>query len=144
MGLEWREFVKQEFIKTDNDFTKKLPINSINLATFGLVSEATTFVLVRYDGGIHLRPHRGGLPELRKDLKKSSRPGGGFNVDKAMKTLNQFAEEWEKEIKESNNWKKMVKIAEKEGNIIDKEDFDEKMEGSSSSLASKLKNLFKF
>ncbi len=144
MAQEWREFVKQEFIRTDNDFTKKLPLNSINLSTYGLISEATTFVPVRLEDKVHIRPLPGGLGELRKDLQQSPRPGGGFSVDKALKTLTQFAEEWEKSIKENNKWEEMVELAENEGRVLDGADYEEMTREESSSFISKLRDMFKF
>ncbi|MFP3953689.1 MAG: hypothetical protein ACLFVS_06155 [Candidatus Acetothermia bacterium] len=144
MALEWREFVKQEFIRTDNDFTKKLPINSINLSTYGLISEATTFVPVRLQDEVHIRPLPGGLSELRKDLQKSPRPGGGFSVDNALQTLTQFADEWEKSIKENKKWERMVELAENEGKVLAGKEYEERTKEEGSSFLSSLRNIFKF
>jgi len=143
MSRKWRNLVKPEYIKTDRDFTEKLPLESINLSTFGLISEATTFAPVRdEDGEIHIRPLQGGLSELRKDLKNSPRPGGNFNLDQAISALTQFAEEWEKSIKEKNKWKEMINLAEEEGSVVDHSELAELTENRGSFL-SKIKNIFK-
>jgi len=141
MANSWREYVKQEFMKADNEFVEKLPMNSIDLSTFGLISEATSFVPVRMEGEIHLRPLPGGLSALRKDLKDSPRPGGGFDLDSAIQTLNAFGEEWEEVIKEKKKWEEMVKMAEDEGQIMEQTEYEEKSETGSSFL-DKFKNMF--
>ncbi len=141
MAKKWREYVKQEFMKSDSEFVKKLPINSIDLSTFGLISEATSFVPVRMEEGIHLRPLPGGLAALRDDLKDSPRPGGGFDLDSAVDTLTQFAEEWEERIKDKNKWKKMIELAEQEGQVMEMSVYEEEAE-TSTSLMDKFKGLF--
>lgn len=142
MAKKWREYVKQEFMKADNEFVGKLPLNSIDLSTFGLISEATTFVPVRIDGEVHLRPLPGGLTALRNDIQDSPRPGGGFGVDEAVKTLTSFAEEWEEVIKEKKKWEKMVELAEEENQIMGKEEYKRESKTKTSFL-DKVKDLFK-
>ncbi|MFB6214700.1 MAG: hypothetical protein ABEI54_02420, partial [Candidatus Bipolaricaulia bacterium] len=73
MARAWREYVKQEFMKADSEFVEELPMNSIDISTFGLISEATSFVPVRIDGEVHLRPLPGGLSALRDDIQDSPR-----------------------------------------------------------------------
>jgi len=141
MAKAWREYVKQEFMKADNEFVEKLPMNSIDLSTFGLISEATSFVPVRIEGEVHLRPLPGGLAALRNDLQDSPRPGGGFDLDAAVKTLTAFGEEWEEEIRDKQKWEKMLELAEEEGQIMEQEDYEEQSEKKSSFL-DKLKNIF--
>ena len=141
MAKAWREYVKQEFMKADNEFVEKLPMNSIDLSTFGLISEATSFVPVRIEGEVHLRPLPGGLAALRNDLQDSPRPGGGFDLDAAVKTLTAFGEEWEEEIRDNQKWEKMLELAEEEGQIMEQEDYEEQSEKKSSFL-DKLKNIF--
>ncbi len=142
MAKAWGEYVKQEFMKADNDFVENLPKNSIDLSTFGLISEATSFVPVKIEGEVHLRPLPGGLSALRKDIQDSSRPGGGFDLDAAVKTLTLFGEEWEKKIKEKKKWDEMVDLAEEEGQIMEQAEYEEQTETKSSFL-DKIKSLFK-
>ncbi|MCF7875824.1 hypothetical protein K9M06_02095 [Candidatus Bipolaricaulota bacterium] len=141
MAKKWREYVKQEFMKADSEFVKKLPVNSIDLSTFGLISEATSFVPVRIEDEIHIKPLPGGLAALRDDIKDSPRPGGGFDLDTAVETLTQFAEEWEERIKENNKWDEMIKLAEKEDQVMDGSVYAEERETKSSFL-DKFKGLF--
>ncbi len=142
MAKAWRNYVKQEFMKADNEFVEELPMNSIDLSTFGLISEATTFVLVRFDGEIRLKPLPSGLSALRNDIQSSNRPGGGFDLDSAVETLNSFAEEWERTIKEKDKWNKMIELAQEEGEIMEQEEY-EGQSGTKKSFLDKIKNLFK-
>lgn len=141
MAKKWRKYVKQEFMKADSDFVEELPMNSIDLSTFGLISEATTFVPVKIDGEVHLRPLPGGLSALRNDIQDSPRPSGGFDLDEAIKTLTSFAEEWEQEIKEKKKWEKMLDLAEEEDQIMDQEEYEKESE-TKTSLLDKVKSLF--
>ncbi|MBS3786827.1 hypothetical protein KGY79_01365 [Candidatus Bipolaricaulota bacterium] len=142
MAKAWKEYVKQEFMKADSEFVEELPVNSIDLSTFGLISEATSFVPVRIEGEVHIRPLPGGLSSLRNDIQKSSRPGGGFDVDAAVKTLTTFAEAWEEEIKEKKKWKKMIELAEEEDQVMGQEEYERESETETSFL-DKVKSLFK-
>lgn len=142
MAKAWREYVKQEFMKADSEFIKKMPIDSIDLSTFGLISEATSFVLVELEGEIRLRPLPGGLSALKSDIQNSSRPGGGFDVDSAVCVLTQFGEEWEEKIKENNKWEKMVELAREEDQIMAQSDFEQETE-SKTSLLDRVKGIFR-
>ncbi len=141
MEESWKNYVKQEFMKADSEFVEEMPIGSIDLSTFGLISEATTFVLVNLEDGVHLRPLTGGLNSLRDDMKNSSRPGGSFDMDNAVDALSQFAEEWEKTIKEKNKWEKTVKLARQQEDIMSQETYEEKTSGSASIL-DRIKGIF--
>jgi len=141
MEESWKDYVKQEFMKADSEFVEEMPIGSIDLSTFGLISEATTFVLVDLDDGIHLRPLTGGLNSLREDMKNSSRPGGSFDMEKAIEALSKFAEEWEKTIKEKNKWKKTVELARKQEDIMSQEVYEEETSVGSSFL-DRIKGIF--
>jgi hypothetical protein len=141
MDESWKNYVKQEFMKADSEFVEEMPVGSIDLSTFGLISEATTFVLVRLDDGIHLRPLTSGLNSLRKDMQNSSRPGGSFDMDNAVEALSQFAEEWEETIKKKDKWKKTVKMAEEQEEIMSQETYEEKTSDNSSFL-DKIKGIF--
>ncbi|MFP4135652.1 MAG: hypothetical protein ACLFN7_00935 [Candidatus Acetothermia bacterium] len=141
MAESWKEYVKQEFMKADSEFVEKMPVNSIDLSTFGLISEATSFVLVRIDGDVHLRPLPGGLASLRDDLKNSPGPGGSFDLDNAVKALTQFADEWEKMIKKKNKWEKTLELAREEDEIMSQEVYEQETK-TESSLLGKLRGLF--
>ncbi|MFW6006176.1 MAG: hypothetical protein ACOC9A_01895 [Candidatus Bipolaricaulota bacterium] len=142
MAKAWRKYVKQEFMKADSEFVEELPMNSIDISTFGLISEATSFVLVQIDGEVHLRPLPGGLSALREDIQDSPRPGGGFSLDDALKTLTSFAEDWEGKIKEKKKWEKMLELAEEEDQIMGQEEY-EKQSKTKTSFMDKFKSLFK-
>ncbi|MCF7891183.1 hypothetical protein K9M78_08200 [Candidatus Bipolaricaulota bacterium] len=142
MASEWRDYVKQEFMKADSEFVEELPVNSIDLSTYGLISEATSFLPVRIDGEVHLRPLPGGLSALRNDIQDSPRPGGGFELDEAIETLTSFAEEWEDRIKEKKKWEKMLELAEEEGQVMDQEEYERESKTKTSFL-DKVKSLFK-
>ncbi len=142
MAKKWKEYVKREFMKTDTEFVKKLPVNSIDLSTFGLISEASSFVPVRLEGEVHLRPLPGGIPSLRNDIQDSPRPGGGFDLDSALETLTLFAEDWEAEIKDKEKWKKMVELAEEEDEIMVRAEYEQESEYETSFL-DKVRGLFK-
>lgn len=141
MEESWKNYVKQEFMKADSEFVEEMPIGSIDLSTFGLISEATTFVLVNLEDGVHLRPLTGGLNSLRDDMKNSSRPGGSFDMDNAVEALSQFAEEWEETIKKKNKWEKTVKLARQQEDIMSQEAYEEKTSGSAS-LLDRIKGIF--
>lgn len=141
MEESWKNYVKQEFMKADSEFVEEMPIGSIDLSTFGLISEATTFVLVRIEDEIHLRPLTSGLNSLRKDMQNSSRPGGSFDMDSAVDALSQFAEEWEETIKKKNKWEKTVEMAEEQQGIMSQKTYEEETSGNSS-LLDRIKEIF--
>ncbi|MFB6290888.1 MAG: hypothetical protein ABEJ25_04080 [Candidatus Bipolaricaulia bacterium] len=142
MAKKWRKYVKQEFMNADSEFVEKLPMDSIDLSTFGLISEATSFVLVRIEGEVHLKPLPGGLSALRKDIQDSPRPGGGFDLDEAVQALTSFGEEWEEKIKDKEKWERMVELAEEEDQIMDREEYERESETKTSFL-DKVKNIFR-
>lgn len=143
MAQAWKDYVKQEFMKADSEFIQKMPIDSIDLSTFGLISEATTFVLVEIEGEVHLKPLPGGLSALKSDIQNSSRPGGGFDVDSAIGVLTQFGEEWEGKIKEKRKWEKMVELARENDQVMAQSDFEkEKNIDTGTSFLDKIKGIF--
>lgn len=118
MAKKWREYVYREFMEVDNDFVTQLPFKSINSATFGLITEATTFAPIQINESVHLKSITKGLGELKQALKDSPDPSGNFSLEDARKCLDSFAQQWEELIKKRGKWEKMVEIARSNGEIL--------------------------
>lgn len=140
MSSGWKSYVQQEFLETDDDFVESLPYQSINTSTFGLISEAVTFILVEFEDGIHIRPTTSGLSELKNALQDSSGPSGNFEIDNARDCLTEFARQWEKNIKDHHKWDKVIEMARQESDILSQEEYQ--TEHSKTGLWNKIRNFF--
>lgn len=140
MAKKWREYVRREFLETDNDFVDHLPYKSINSSIFGLITEASQFVPVRLEGKIHLKPLTEGLDELAKALENTPDPSSNFDLKEARGCLSKFGDQLEEEIKGRGKWEKMVEIAESNDEIIS----EEKFRSSQKEAKSFLGRLFSF
>ncbi|MFP4588498.1 MAG: hypothetical protein ACOCZX_00635 [Candidatus Bipolaricaulota bacterium] len=120
---KWREYVNREFLEVDNKFVEALPYKSIDAATFGFITEASRFVLVKTKEEVHIKPLTSGLRNLKHDLKASSSPGGDFSLDDAIGALEKFSSQWEEKIKDRDKWDRVVKLARDEDQIVSEEQF---------------------
>jgi hypothetical protein len=108
--------VEREYLDTDYDFVENvLPYGTVDGTSFGLISDATEYAIIRAKGEDHIKPHINNL-----DLILSSLRRGGVKVDKkdALGSVERFAKLWEERIKGASKWEEMIRIAEDEGAII--------------------------
>lgn len=132
MSKNWRKYVSREYMNTDNDFVDSLPFKSIDAGTFGLITEATTFAPVETEeGGVHIKPVTKGLRDLKDALQDSSDPRKNFDVSEAEECLEEFAREWEENIKGHKKWDKMVEIARDNEEILNEEEIQTSKGGKS-------------
>lgn len=111
----WESFVEREYLDADYDFVEDvLPCGSVDGSSFGLISDATEYTIVKAEGEVHIKPDIHGLDSLLNSLRR-----GGVTVGKkdALASVERFAELWEERIKGARKWEKVVRIAEEEGAI---------------------------
>lgn len=116
---EWEEYVYKEYIQADNEFVKNyIPFKSVDLSSYGLISDATGYMIVDQDGEKSLMASVGGLSELMKAMKKM--PGGqsGIKREDALECMKQFAKIWEEKIKQAGKWEEMIQKADEQGEIV--------------------------
>lgn len=114
----WEKLVEREYLDADYDFVEEaLPHGTVDGSSFGLISDATAYELVKVEGEVHIRPYISSLGSILDSLRK-----GGVMVDKkdALASVERFAELWEERIKGKGKWEKMIGIAEEEGMIQEK------------------------
>ncbi len=131
---KWRKNVNSEFLESDREYVENLPYKSVDQSTFGLVSEATSYVLVKSGEKIHIKPRTKNLTDLKQALEKSGDPAADFKLGEAEKALEDFADLFEETIKEKGKWEKTIKIARENEEIIPEEDLKETQEGGSGFL----------
>ncbi|MBC7238773.1 MAG: hypothetical protein H5T71_01575 [Chloroflexi bacterium] len=54
--MGWKDRLRREFFEADREFVDEvLPVGSVDRAAFGLLADATRYVLVEEAGEVHLR-----------------------------------------------------------------------------------------
>ena len=131
----------REFLKADNEFVDNLPYKSIDHSTFGLISEATSYVLVESNDEVHIRSRTEGLSDLKQALKDSGDPTANFELKEAKEALEEFAKIFEGSIKEKNKWEKTLKIARDNEEIVHSSDLEGRT--GQGSIIKKILNFFR-
>lgn len=111
----WESFVEREYLDVDYDFVENLlPYGTVDGSSFGLISDATEYAIVKAEGEEHIKPYIHNLDPILDSLRR-----GGVKVDKgdALASVERFAKLWEERIKGAGKWERMVRIAEEEGAI---------------------------
>lgn len=113
--MGWRETLRREFLETDREFVEEvLPIGLVDQAAFGLIAEATRYMLVAEGEEVHIRPDVGALSEVLRSL---SRGGRGVSRRDAEKAVRKFAELWEAKARARGTWEEAVRQARLAGEI---------------------------
>ncbi|MGC9530244.1 MAG: hypothetical protein ACP5G2_06550 [Candidatus Bipolaricaulaceae bacterium] len=113
--MTWQRSAQREFLETDREFVENvLPVGTVDGASFGLIADATRYVLVEEGGEVHIRPQVAALSELVDALAK-----GGQRVTPAdaRKAVEQFGRLWEEKIRARGRWEELVRTAREAGEI---------------------------
>ncbi len=117
-GKKWERSVEREYLDADNEFVETvIPIGDVDGSSFGLISDATEYVIVKTKGENHIQPQVSSLDSILKSLKS-----GGKSVSKknALESVKKFAQVWEEKIRSASKWDETVNLAKEEGEIKDK------------------------
>lgn len=113
--MGWREVLRREFFEADREFVEEvLPIGTVDQAVFGLIAEATQYVLVAEGEEVHIRADTRALPEVLRSL---SRGGRGVSKRDAEAAVQKFAELWEGKARARGTWEEAVRRAREAGEI---------------------------
>jgi hypothetical protein len=116
---KWEEYVYKEYIQADNEFVENyIPFRSIDLSSYGLISDATGYNIVDRNGEMEILASVGGFSELMKAMRKM--PGGksGIKRGDAFECMKQFAKIWQEKIKNAGKWEKLIQKAKEQGETI--------------------------
>lgn len=111
--FRWQSFVEREYLEADYEFVENiLPLGTVDGSSFGLLADATEYLLVREGDEEHIKPFINNLDLLLSSLRR-----GGVRVEKrdALASLERFAKLWEEKVKGAQKWEEMVKLAQEEG-----------------------------
>ncbi len=112
---QWRRRVEREYLETDRRFVEDiLPVGTVDRGSFGLIADATRYVLEEKDGEMHLKPEVAALDEILNSL---SRSGASATRKDALQAVHRFAEEWEKLIRHRGKWDDIVATAREHGEV---------------------------
>ncbi len=113
--MGWREVLRREFFEADREFVEGvLPIGTVDQSAFGLIAEATRYVLVEEGGEVHIRADVGALAEVLRSL---SRGGRGVSRKDAEAAVQKFASLWEAKARARGTWEEAVRVAREAGEI---------------------------
>ncbi len=113
--VQWKRLVEREYFETDQDFVENvLPIGSVDISSFGLIADATRYVLVEEGGEVHIRPE---IASLRQILDSLSRGGTAVSQRDAEAAVRRFAELWEERIRAKGKWDALVAFAREKGEL---------------------------
>jgi len=107
--------VEREYLEADQEFVEQvLPLGSVDLSSFGLIADATQYLLVEEKGEVHIRPEVASLKEVVASLSR-----GGTNVtpQDAERAVGRFAQIWEEKIRAHGKWEELVRAAREAGEI---------------------------
>ncbi|MCS7240084.1 MAG: hypothetical protein NZ651_02415 [Candidatus Bipolaricaulota bacterium] len=113
--MGWREVLRREFFEADREFvTEVLPLGRVDSSVFGLLAEATRYVLVQEGEEVHIRPDTTALGEVLRSL---ARGGRGVTKRDAEEALQRFAALWESKARARGTWEEAVRVAREAGEI---------------------------
>ncbi len=112
---EWKRRVEREYLETDRRFVEEvLPVGTVDSGSFGLVADATRYVLREGDGDVHIRGEVAALKEIMNSL---SRSGSSAKREDVIQAVQRFAEEWENLIRSRGKWDDVVALARERGEV---------------------------
>lgn len=113
--MGWREVLRREFFEADREFVEEvLPLGQVDQAAFGLLAEATRYVLVQEGEEVHIQPDTTALGEVLRSLAKSGRSVSRRDAEEA---LRRFAALWEGKARARGTWEEAVQAARAAGEI---------------------------
>ncbi len=113
--MEWKKLVEREYFETDQEFVENvLPLGSVDISSFGLIADATRYVLVEEGGEVHIRPE---IASLRQIVDSLSRGGTAVSAADAEAAVRRFAELWEERIKARGKWETLIAFARERGEV---------------------------
>ncbi|HAF70322.1 MAG: hypothetical protein XD60_1486 [Acetothermia bacterium 64_32] len=113
--MNWRRKVEREYLEADQEFAEQvLPVGSVDLSSFGLIADATRYLLVEERGEVHIRPETVSLKEVLTSL---ARGGSQVNERDAAQAVARFAALWEEKIRAKGKWEELVAAARAAGEI---------------------------
>jgi len=125
--VEWKKLVEREYFETDQDFVENvLPLGSVDISSFGLIADATRYVLVEEGGEVHIRPE---IASLREIVASLSSGGTAVSERDAEAAVLRFAELWEEKIRAKGKWEKLVSFARERGEIREGKPEEKKRRG---------------
>jgi hypothetical protein len=125
--LEWKRLVEREYFETDQEFVEDvLPLGSVDISSFGLIADATRYVLVEEGGEVHIRPE---IASLREIVASLSRGGTAVSERDAEAAVLRFAELWEEKIRAKGKWEELVSFARERGEIQEGKPEEKKRRG---------------
>lgn len=111
----WKSGVMREYYQVDMEFVSEvLPIGSVDSSSFGLIADATDYVLVGEGDDVRIKPY---IAELQGILRSIGQSGMRVSPEDAWKSVQRFAEMWERQIKDMGKWEEMVERAQAAGEI---------------------------
>jgi len=81
---------------------------------FGLIAEATQYILVAEGEEVHIRPDTRAIPEVLRSL---SRGGRSISKRDAEEAVQKFAALWEGKARSRGSWEEAVRLAREAGEI---------------------------
>lgn len=125
--MEWKRLVEREYFETDQEFVEEvLPLGSVDISSFGLIADATRYVLVEEGGEVHIRPE---IASLREIVASLSRGGTAVSERDAEAAVLRFAELWEEKIRAKGKWEALVSFARERGEIQEGKPEEKKRRG---------------
>jgi len=113
--MGWKEQLRREFFEADREFVEEhLPLGSVDQAAFGLIADATRYVLVEEEGEVHIRPDVAALSEVLRSLAQGGR---GVSRRDAEAAVQKFAALWEAKARARGSWEEAVRLAREAGEI---------------------------
>ena len=113
--MNWRRKAEREYLEADREFVESvLPVGSVDLSSFGLIADATQYLLVEEAGEVHIRPETASLKEIVASLAKG---GTAVTPRDAMAAVERFAQLWEEKIRARGKWEELVAEARAAGEV---------------------------
>jgi len=113
--VSWRRKAEREYLEADREFVESvLPVGSVDLSSFGLIADATQYLLVEEAGEVHIRPETASLKEVVASLAKG---GTAVSARDAVAAVEEFARLWEEKIRAKGKWEEVLAAARATGEI---------------------------
>ncbi|MBC7092926.1 hypothetical protein H5T53_02820 [Candidatus Bipolaricaulota bacterium] len=114
--MSWRGRVEREYLEADREFVEEmLPVGSVDAGSFGLIADATRYLLVAEGDEVHIRPDIASLDEVLASL---ARGGSAVSRKDAEAAVAKFAELWEAKARARGKWDAAVAQAQRDGEVV--------------------------
>jgi len=113
--MNWKDRIRREFMETDRQFVDEvLPVGSVDRAAFGLLADATRYLLVEEAEEVHVRAEIAAAEEVLRSLAHS---GLAVKPQDAQAAVDRFAAMWEEKARHRGTWEGAVNVARHSGEI---------------------------